>query len=217
KCVVRIRKRGKLDPNSPYLDKKYDHLFVHTLMSDDEDKIDDQGNKMKQFVSRPPTYRADIVNEIFTTIDDIPDSNGVSNWYVARVRGTPKDYPPPDSRKFEHRARRWMVSPEWLNDPKNKAFDVPARIVDSGRLWGDKKDPKEILAKAKVVEEVKKEIKIAKLEVMMQSGLMSKGMKKNGKAKGKEKEKATEDVGEGSSKRVVANPEDNGDQWQSFY
>lgn len=36
-----------------------------------------------------------------------------------------------------------MISQEWLNLETNRKYDIPTRIADSGRAWGDAQDPEE--------------------------------------------------------------------------
>ena len=96
------------------------------------------------------------------------------------------DMPPPTSQKLENRARRWMVAQEWLAKPENKVYDIPSRILDNGKAWGDEHDPEELVNKAKEIAAAKKEIrdgKRVKLE-MMEAAVSAKGDVK-GKAKAK--------------------------------
>lgn len=78
--------------------------------------------------------------------------------YTVRIRGEAKDYPPPSSNKLENRARRWMVDPTWLTNNKN--YDVPSRIVDNGKAWGDAEDPEDILDKKQQIKQEKEETKL---------------------------------------------------------
>ena len=92
--------------------------------------------------------------------------------------------PHPTSQKLENRARRWMVAQEWLAKPENKVYDIPSRILDNGKAWGDEHDPEELINKAKEIAAAKKEIrdgKRVKLE-MMEAAVLAKGDVK-GKAK----------------------------------
>lgn len=59
---MRLRKRAQLEEESKYREKKYDHLFIASLMSDDEDQFDDQKKKTGCYLSRAPMYRAEIVS-----------------------------------------------------------------------------------------------------------------------------------------------------------
>ena len=47
---------------SEWRNKKYDTLFVSTLMSDDEDEIGADGKRTGRFLSRGPLYRTDEVS-----------------------------------------------------------------------------------------------------------------------------------------------------------
>ena len=103
------------------------------------------------------------------------------------VQGTPKEQPPTKSTKFENHTRRWMFNQAWLKDPKNHGYDVPSRIVESGRLWGDDVDPEQISAKAKLVSSTKKGLKkakIKKVEENIKEGLL---VEQSDKSKGKQK------------------------------
>lgn len=57
-----MRKRAKMDDTSEWRKKKYDHLMVKTLMSDDEDELDDAGQVTGRYVSRAPLYRNTMVS-----------------------------------------------------------------------------------------------------------------------------------------------------------
>jgi hypothetical protein len=76
-----------------------------------------------------------------------------------RVQGDPVDVAPPSSTLLKNKARRWMVREDWLQLEENKGFDVPSRIADNGKAWGDPEDPEEIEAKQKRVKEEKEELK----------------------------------------------------------
>ncbi|KAG6882428.1 hypothetical protein C0992_011699, partial [Termitomyces sp. T32_za158] len=56
KLLVRNRKRANLPADSIYRDKKYDTAFVSKLMSDDEEELDDKGEKTGKFVSHAPAH-----------------------------------------------------------------------------------------------------------------------------------------------------------------
>lgn len=72
--------------------------------------------------------------------------------YTVRVKGEAKDMPLVAAKKLENRARRCMVSSEWLALPENRKFDAPSYLLDNG---SDPKDPEEILAGQKRVKEKK--------------------------------------------------------------
>ena len=48
--------------DSLWKDKKYDSAMSITLMSDDEDQVDEDGKRMGRYTSRAPAYRTDIVS-----------------------------------------------------------------------------------------------------------------------------------------------------------
>jgi hypothetical protein len=64
KLDVHLRKRGKLPEDSQFHDKKFDHVMVASLMSDDEDQVDENNQKTGRYLSRAPTYRNEIVSAI---------------------------------------------------------------------------------------------------------------------------------------------------------
>ena len=54
-----MQKRKGLPKDSPYLDQKYDAAFVKTLMSDDDDIVDEEtGNTLLTLRTKPPVYRS---------------------------------------------------------------------------------------------------------------------------------------------------------------
>jgi hypothetical protein len=147
------------------------------------------------------------VNDILTAIDAVPDPQGASARYVTHVRGPAKDQPPTESTKFENRARQWMFDQEWLNDASNWRFDVPNRIVDSGKLWGDEVDPEEIMAKAKLVLCTKKGLKKVKVEIADENDKENLLAQLSAKSKGKQKVSECVDM-------VTSNP--GSSSWASY-
>lgn len=93
-----------------------------------------------------------------------------------------------------------MVSLEWLNREENKDFDRPSRIAESGKAWGDEKDPEEIEATHKRVKEEKEDLKRKKAKTEVA------GSKKMSKGKGKMK--AVTNGPAGSSSRAK-DPQDD--------
>lgn len=123
-------------------------------------------------------------------IDAVADPK--ANKSATRVRGTIKDCPPPESPLLNNRARRWMIDPNWLADPENKKFDVPSRIVDSGKMWGDEKDPEDIVDRKEYVKQSKQIAKMEKFETSLKMAVPKESTSKKGKkGKGKEKENDT--------------------------
>jgi len=172
KCEVRTRKRGALPPDSKWRSKKYDPMFVPTLMSDDEDEIGADGKRTGRFLSWAPAYRSEVVSirdpgvasrklicapkvtNLLAAVDAANDPLP-SNRYSVHVRGDPVDVPPKVAQKLENKARRWMVRSEWLDEGENLKFDVPSRLIDSGKMWGDDEDPKELEERSKKFKEEK--------------------------------------------------------------
>ncbi|KAG6881096.1 hypothetical protein C0993_002862 [Termitomyces sp. T159_Od127] len=157
-------------------------------MSDDEDCYDNDGKLVPgRYISRPPVYRTDILNEFYQALDAVPDPDQ-SIKYTLRIQGEPKDYKPPHANSIKNKARRWMVCQEWLDlNPVNKACDK--LLADSGQLWGDTNDPEELEARQKRAQEEKSEVRRKKLKVeeVEAKKVNVKEKKKKGKGKGKEK------------------------------
>jgi hypothetical protein len=75
-----------------------------------------------------------------------------------------------------------MVDPTWLE--KNKNYDVPSRIVDNGKAWGDMEDPEDILEKKQQIKQEKEETKL-KAKKRMAMGNIEQGKKGSTKKKRK--------------------------------
>ncbi|KAF8152332.1 hypothetical protein B0H34DRAFT_664269, partial [Crassisporium funariophilum] len=166
KLDVHLRKQNHLDENHALRDTKYDPAMTTTLMSEDEDSIKDGQVIKTEFSSRPPVYQSVELQELYDAIDKLPDPMPAQK-YTKRVPGAPKDVPPPIAKKLANRARRWMIKSDWLQNPVNKAYDMPARIAPSGRAWGDKKNPEEIEATQLRVKEEKAGIKRQKMDTVV--------------------------------------------------
>ncbi|KAF5385084.1 hypothetical protein D9615_001060 [Tricholomella constricta] len=186
KLEVRERKRNNLPIDNQYRDAKFDAAMAVTLMSDDEDCYEDGKLVTKQYISRAPLYRTPLLNEFYMAIDAAVDPRR-SNKYTVRVRGEPKEIPPPNSNLLKNKARRWMVRTEWLEEQKAAGHDeYDALLADNGKLWGDAKDPEEIAKTQKRVKAEKAEIqkKRPKLEEIDMHAGPSRKRKRAGK-KGK--------------------------------
>lgn len=124
------------------------------------------------------------MNELFEAVDAVPDVRP-SSQFVKRIRGKPKDQPPPITKTLNGRARRWMIDPDWLRT--HPEFDVPNRIADSGRLWGDANDPEEteMLIKQAVQDKIEMGLK-RKHGRTTEDGGGSKARKRAKKGKAKE-------------------------------
>lgn len=155
---MRVRKRNALPDGNQYKDKKYDSAFFYQLMSEDEDEPNDIPGKSKRYISRPPTYRSDEVRcnvtyiavkpkeshqlkQCFLAVDAQADPKP-SAQYIPRIPGDPKEAPLPSTRTLDGRARIWMVEAEWLRQHEDS--NNSRCIADSGRLWGDARDPEEV-------------------------------------------------------------------------
>ncbi|KAF8803059.1 hypothetical protein BYT27DRAFT_7110843, partial [Phlegmacium glaucopus] len=210
KLDVRIRKRGNLDEKHELRDKKYDAAMVHTLMSEDEDSVKDGQVIKTEFTSRPPVYRSVELEQFYKALDKLPDPVPPQK-YIKRAVGMPKDIPPLIAKKLENRARRWMISSDWLEKPENKGFDMPSRISSSGVAWGDDKDPEEIEATQRRVKEEKADIKRQKTKVDV-------GGKKEKvkKGKGKEKVVSKQPVASSSCGHTAVSPDDMDDMYDIY-
>jgi hypothetical protein len=81
------------------------------------------------------------MQSLFTAVDAVTDPKP-STQYVPRVLGDPKDDPLPATRTLVGHAQVWMVKSDWLND--HPESNNPNCIADSGRLWGDERNPEEV-------------------------------------------------------------------------
>lgn len=130
--------------------------------------------------------------------------------YTICVRGEVIDLPIPRIQKVENRARRWMVSQEWLARPDNQKFDVPGFIVDNGKAWGEPKDPEETVSAQKRVKLEKKDVAARKRARLAEDGKgkLGSGKKKTRpkKTKDKGKTKAVDIEGPEPKNQEVAQP-----------
>ncbi|KAG0702797.1 hypothetical protein DFH29DRAFT_771107, partial [Suillus ampliporus] len=168
KLEVHIRKFENLPKGSEFGDEKYRTALTESLMSQDEDEVDAHGQKTGRFVSHAGTYRSDIMVKFLAAVDEALDPNPPP-CFTVRVKGDPKELPILAAKKIENRARRWMISAEWLAQEENKKYDSPSYILDNGHAWGDPKDPEETMAGQKRVKEQKRLIaskKCVKIEEM---------------------------------------------------
>ncbi|EAU82785.2 hypothetical protein CC1G_10904 [Coprinopsis cinerea okayama7 len=177
KLKYRIAKFNALPDGNRFKDQKYLSGLKKHLMSDDEDKVNDDGVVVENvYVARPPKHRSRLFQEFLDEVDAV-----VIPWstkYTRRVKGEVKDTPPAQARKIENRFRRWMIDPAYLVE--HPEYDVPDRIADNGKLWGDEHDPEELEAKKG---EFRAKKRAAKAE------LKSKTPAKRRKTKGKDKSK----------------------------
>ncbi|KAL6308962.1 hypothetical protein BKA93DRAFT_746334 [Sparassis latifolia] len=186
---VRERKRAHLPKESMWHDPKYDAAFTDSLMSDDEDELNEKGEFTGHYISKAPTYRSQVLIDLFREIDAARDPTP-SSKYIPRIKAVETiDEPPKVSKLLKNKARQWMIDPHWLAVETNQQYDVESRIVNSGRAWGDDEDPEETLEKQKRMREEKAVIV------------------KNKKARLAEN---AQDKGEGSSKQKVAKKKGKG-------
>ncbi|KAH9948902.1 hypothetical protein B0H21DRAFT_659105, partial [Amylocystis lapponica] len=158
KLIVRLRKREELPADSKFRQKKYDAALSQSHMSDDEKELNAAGEFTGRYVSYTPLYRSAEAQEFFDAIDAVKDPMP-SNKYIPRVKAAERvDVPPKIAKLLKNKTRRWMVDPEWLQKDENRQYDTEARIVDSGKAWGDDEDPEDRIERQKRVREEKKEI-----------------------------------------------------------
>ncbi|KAG1829703.1 hypothetical protein EV424DRAFT_1316465, partial [Suillus variegatus] len=190
KLEVRIRKYENLPKESEFRDEKYRAALTESLMSQDEDEVNEQGQKTGHFISHAGTYRSGVMSRFLAAVDKAVDPQPPP-CFTARVKGDPKELPILAAKKIENRARRWMVSAEWLAKEENKKYDSPSYILDNGRAWGDPKDPEEMVVGQKRVKEQKRLI-ASKKRVKIEE--MEAKKKENGTKKGKGKSKIRESI-----------------------
>jgi hypothetical protein len=70
KVEVRIRKFNNLPATSEYKDEKYRAALTESLMSPDEDEVDDANKKTGRFISHAATYRSTLVSTAATFINE---------------------------------------------------------------------------------------------------------------------------------------------------
>ncbi|KAL6309856.1 hypothetical protein BKA93DRAFT_820954 [Sparassis latifolia] len=107
-------------------------------MLKDEDDPDCLPTDPKQYISRAPGYRSDLVKQLYQDIDAIadPDPDKV-RAAVARVRGEEKV-----------RVDLLQENPHWFTNE---------RVAISGHKWGDTEDPEDSELKRKNVETAEKQ------------------------------------------------------------
>ncbi|KAJ8508487.1 hypothetical protein ONZ45_g9257 [Pleurotus djamor] len=151
-------------------------------MSDDEDEYNENGRLTSRFISRPPTYRSTILKTLYATINVCVDGT-IKRQYVERTSGPPKEMGPPKTKLLALCIRCWMVSKDWLATGDNNTYDIPGRIADSGRLWGDDRDPEEIEDEHKKAKEEKEEAYRKRPRVEKGEVVVSKRQKGKGRAR----------------------------------
>lgn len=70
KVEVRIRKLNNLPATSEYKNEKYRAALTESLMSPDEDEVDDANEKTGRFISHAATYRSTLVSISATFINE---------------------------------------------------------------------------------------------------------------------------------------------------
>ncbi|KAG2126264.1 uncharacterized protein EDB93DRAFT_1257639 [Suillus bovinus] len=159
KLEVRERKFKALPDDSKYKTDAYKTALIQQLMSEDENERDAEGKLTGCFLMRPWMWASDKRNMFIADVDAQQDPE-LPKRYTKRVCGPIGKAGLPWIQKVEHRARRWMVSPQWLVDPANQQFDVPAFVIDNEKKCV-KIEKREYAAKKKIKldEKVSKKVK----------------------------------------------------------
>ncbi|KAG1734539.1 hypothetical protein EDD22DRAFT_787883 [Suillus occidentalis] len=188
KCEVRERKFAALSDDSEFKTDAFKTALIPQLMSEDDNETNEEGRLTGRYISRPWVWASEQRNQFIAAVDAQQDPHPPKR-YTIRVRGETLDVAIPRIQKVEHRARRWMVLQEWLAQPENQKYDVPAFVVDNGKAWGDPKDPEETISAQKRVKIQKKEVAARKRAKLVDEGNTKpgKGKKKAGLKKDKGK------------------------------
>lgn len=104
-----------------------------------------------------------------------------------------------------------MINPEWLQDHQD--FNIPSRIADNGRLWGDLQDPEEMAEIIRRAKMEKSELKRKKKTV--EASKVTK--KKSNKGKGKEIPSNTAPQASGSRPAPVPTTPASDDDLEDIY
>ena len=94
-----------------------------------------------------------------------------------------------------------MVSTTWLAKDGNSKYD-DGRIIDSGILWGDAKDPEDVQRLLKRVKLEKEERAVKKEKDALKTGI------RKSKGKGKAKGKDSKELGPSTSRSRSSPPSD---------
>ncbi|KAG1855658.1 hypothetical protein DFJ58DRAFT_841086 [Suillus subalutaceus] len=177
KCEVCEQKFGALPTKSEFKTDAFKTALISQLMSEDEDETNEEG-RLRRYVSRPWVWASKQRNQFITAVDAQQDPHPPKCYTICT--------------RVEHRARRWMVSQEWLAQPENQKYDVLAFIVDNGKAWGDPKDPEESISAQKHVKNQKKEVAACKRAKLVADGnrKLEKGKKRAQSKKDKGKARA---------------------------
>jgi hypothetical protein len=130
------------------------------------------------------------------SIVDATTDLGHQASYVHRERGSPKEQSLPYTKSLDGRARLWMIDPVWLLAHPEE--NVPNKVADSGKRWGNQDDPEDKLELIKTAAIDKKEMKRKKRTsdstlVDEDEGGLSRKKAKKGKAKANSKKAPTKD------------------------
>ncbi|KAF9060781.1 hypothetical protein BDP27DRAFT_1236199, partial [Rhodocollybia butyracea] len=187
KLEVREQKRNALPSNSEHKSNKYDAAFAYQLMLEDKDEKNTEPGRSKRFISQPPTYRLNEMQSLFSAVDTVADPKP-STQYVPCVLGDPKEVPLPATRTLVGRVQMWTVKLDWLNN--HPESNNPNCIADSGRLWGDERDPEEVKEMSSTNKKEKKAKNTVKRELKRKAADEGNAGASTLKGKGKELKRA---------------------------
>ena len=105
-----------------------------------------------------------------------------------------------------------MINPEWLQN--HQEYNIPSRVADNGRLWGDLQDPEEMAEIIKRAKMEKSELKKKKKKTVEASKVTK---RKNNKGKGKEVLRDTAPQASGSRPAPVPTHPASDDDIEDFY
>ncbi|KAH9949318.1 hypothetical protein B0H21DRAFT_707214 [Amylocystis lapponica] len=133
------RKRKRV--GSEYVDPRFDAAFTLNAMSADEDDPNQVSGEAKRWCSRAPDFRSDVAQELYDTIDAIPDPDpDKSKAATTRVRGPVQvGAVPAKAKSLKTRLRAWQIKPAFLAN--NPHWLTTKRVARSGKAWGDAEDP----------------------------------------------------------------------------
>ncbi|KDQ09802.1 hypothetical protein BOTBODRAFT_178717 [Botryobasidium botryosum FD-172 SS1] len=148
KLELRKRKQSSLPLVLEFAGHKYDAALTTTAMSSDEDDPDVE----KQYRTRPPMYRSDILVNFYATVDAQPDtgSAAAARRLTKCVVGPPKDTEPCQGGLVANRIRTWMVKPELL--AQHPEWLTSGLVVTSGEAWGEPEPVDDVKGKGRKVQ-----------------------------------------------------------------
>ncbi|KAH9946900.1 hypothetical protein B0H21DRAFT_822396 [Amylocystis lapponica] len=141
RAISKLEGRKRKRVGSDYVEPKFDAAFTLNAMSADEDDPEQVSGEARQWRSRAPDFRSDLAQELYNTIDAIPDPDpDKSKAATTRVRGPVQvSAVPAKAKSLKNRLRAWQIKPEVLAE--NPHWLTSKRVARSGKAWGDTEDP----------------------------------------------------------------------------